>query len=199
MKTAILMDPIENIHPEKDTSFALLLAAQKKQWPIYYFEIKDLFLQNRTAYAFAKKLQVKDNKQTWFIADTPTALPLTYFDLIFMRKDPPVDQAYLHATQILDFAEQAGTRIINKPSSLRDYNEKLAIQYFPHLCPETLVSANCKQISEFINEHKEVICKPLDGMGGQGIFKISASDSMLMKHLIQATHQEQTQIMCQRY
>lgn len=199
MKVCMIMDPIQHIHPEKDTTFALLLAAQKKHHPIYYAQIDDLFINGNTPYAHAKKLHVQDTQTHWFDIKKQEILPLTFFDIIFMRKDPPVDQAYLHATQILDFAEQNGVRVYNKPQSLRDYNEKLFVHHFAHLAPETLISSNMMQIRQFIAEHEETICKPLDGMGGVHIFKVSASDPNLSVILEVLTQRNRMQIVCQRY
>ena len=195
-KFAMIIDPIEKLHLYKDTSFALLLAAQQKQWPIYYMETTDLFLQADTAHANIKKICVEKN--SFHIKETKT-MPLDFFDVIFMRKDPPVDQAYWHATQILDFAEKKGVRIINKPQSLRDYNEKLALHYFPQLCPETLISADMQQLKAFVQSHQETVCKPLDGMGGNSVFKLRHDDPNVSVILETLTQLGKQHIVCQRY
>ena len=196
VKFAVIIDPIEQLHLYKDTSFALLLAAQQKRWPIYYMEVTDLFLQADTAHAKIKKIRVEANG---FQVKETKIVPLDFFDVIFMRKDPPVDQIYWHATQILDFAEKKGVRILNKPRSLRDYNEKLALHYFPQLCPETLISADMQQLKAFIDNHQETVCKPLDGMGGSRVFKLHHHDPNVSVILETLTQLGKQHIVCQRY
>ncbi|MBI5448082.1 MAG: glutathione synthase [Gammaproteobacteria bacterium] len=199
MKICVIMDPIENISPKKDTSFAILLAAQERKWPIYYAEIHDLYLKGENAFAQVKQLRVTDHEKNWFSIEKTEHLALDFFDVIFMRKEPPIDQTYLHATQILDFAEKKGVRVYNKPQSLRDYNEKLFIHHFSHLAPETLISANQMELRRFISTHQICVCKPLDGMGGESIFKVQNDDPNLSVILEILTQKNQKHIVCQRY
>ena len=173
------MDPIESIKIAKDSSFAMLLAAQKKGWPIYYMQQQDLYLQNDQVYASTRQLSVDDNSQQWFQLGTTEVTPLAELDVILMRKDPPFDMEYIYTTYLLEQVEKLGTLIVNKPASLRDANEKLFATHFPQCCTETLVSRNPEQLRKFIQQHKDVILKPLDGMGGQSIFRVTPDDANL--------------------
>ena len=124
-KLAVVMDPIQSIHVEKDSTFAILLEAQRRNYELFYLELADLFIQKAIAYGQARRLKVQDDPVHWFDLAEPSNYALHEFDVIFMRKDPPVDMEYLYATYILELAEKAGARVVNKPQSLRDVNEKL--------------------------------------------------------------------------
>lgn len=172
----VVMDPIQNINPMKDSSLGLLLAAQHRGWSIVYMEMHDLFLNNQGPKARMHPLTVYNDSKQWFRLDAPQVQPLTALDVIVMRKDPPVDQAYIHATQILEQAYHQGVTIINHPQSLRDYNEKLFALKFAQYCPETLVTQSVSEASQFLKEYQDVIIKPLDGMGGESIFRLRHHD-----------------------
>lgn len=176
LKLGVIMDPIAAINIKKDSTFAMLLAAQKRKWPIYYMEQSDLFLRDGIVYARMRELQVHDKATPWFSFGAQALQILHTLDVVLMRKDPPVDTNYVHTTQLLEFAEQAGTLIVNKPQSLRGCNEKIFSNWFPQCCPPTLVSHHITDLREFINEHADVICKPLDGMGGNMIFRLKKAD-----------------------
>ncbi len=176
-KLGIIMDPIESIKTYKDSSFAMLLAAQKKGWPIYYMQQADIYQLDETVYANSQKLQVEDNTDHWFEFSPAEQIKLSDLDFILMRKDPPFDMEYIYTTYLLEQVEKHGTTIVNKPASLRNANEKLFAMHFPQCCTKTLVSRNPKQIRHFINQQKDVILKPLDGMGGQSIFRVSPHDA----------------------
>jgi glutathione synthase len=179
----IVMDPITSICPKKDSSFALLLEAQHRNWAIFYMEPKDLLLEDNSPKAYMRTLTVWDRPEHWFeLGDEGALRPLSDLSVIFMRLDPPVNQAYLHITQLLSLAEESGTWIINKPQSLRDYNEKLLALQFPECCPPTLVTQSKATALQFLEKHQDVIVKPLDGMGGQAIFRLHAQDPN--KHVI---------------
>ena len=199
MKLAVLIDPLESLHREKDTTLGLLLAAQKNKIAIFYMTLEDIFLYNNTPFSYSKKIHLTMYKKKWFEIQKTEALPLSFFDFIFMRKDPPVNSAYIHATQILEFAENQGVRVINKPQSLREYNEKMMIHFFEDLYPETLISARQEDIKNFINTNKTIICKPLDEMGGKNIFKITKTDLNKNVILETLTNYGKQHIVCQRY
>lgn len=172
----VIMDPIQTIRPEKDTTLALLLEAEKRGLDLYYMEVPQLFLQYGIAWGIARRLQVSNDPNHWFSLGEKSALPLDQFDILLMRKDPPVTMEYIYATYILEHAEQNGVLVINKPQALRDVNEKLYTTWFPQCMPPTLVSSSKSILNEFIKEHETVILKPLHGMGGQGILKCHKGD-----------------------
>lgn len=177
MKLGIIMDPIQDIKINKDSSFAMLLAAQAMGWDIYYMEIPDLFLVDNKPAAKMRQLMVEDNPQGWFkIIDESTA-GLDELDIILMRKDPPINMDYIYITHLLDLALKAGVYVVNNPSSLREVNEKLFISWFPEFIAPTLVSRNEEQIFAFIDEQCDIILKPLDGMGGTSVFRVTNTDA----------------------
>ncbi|WP_340680032.1 glutathione synthase [Paraglaciecola sp.] len=179
IKLGIVMDPIKSINIKKDTSFAMLLAAQARGYEIFYMEMGDLYLQNGKPMALMQGLQVRYDTDSWFEFTGETNQSLAELDVILMRKDPPFDGEFLYATQMFELAEQAGTLVVNKAQSLRDFNEKLFTSWFPDLIPETLVTRNAKLIREFHQTHQDIICKPLDGMGGTSIFRIKEDGNNL--------------------
>jgi glutathione synthase len=172
-RLGVVMDPIEDITPYKDTTLALLLEAQQRGYEIHYFTMSDLFVSAGTGYAHGRRLTVADDNQHWFeYASESTVLPLSELDVILMRKDPPFDTEYIYATYILELAENQGTLVVNRCAALRDVNEKMAINRFAHLCGPTLVARRAADFKRFIAEHKDVVLKPLDGMGGARIFRV---------------------------
>src|SRR3990167_8446838 len=199
MKLAMIMDPIEHINIKKDTSFAILLEAQKRGFNNFYVNINTLALKDSKPYALCHAIKVKDNKNKWFNLATAQTKELNEFDVIFMRKDPPVDQLYWHATQILTFVNQQQTQIINNPQSLLNFNEKLLAFHFPRLCPPSLITAKKMDLIKFIHKFATVICKPLDGMGGHGVFHLHKHDPNLNVSLELLTNHWRTMIVCQRY
>ncbi|TDB48664.1 glutathione synthase [Photorhabdus khanii] len=176
IKLGIVMDPISSIKIKKDTSFAMLLEAQRRGWELHYMEMSDLYLHQGEARARTHLLQVENNPQQWYQFDREQDLALETLDVILMRKDPPFDTEYIYATYILERAEEKGTLIVNKPQSLRDCNEKLFTAWFPDLTPDTLVTRNAAHLREFHQKHGDVIFKPLDGMGGASIFRLKKDD-----------------------
>lgn len=197
----IIMDPIATISPKKDSSFAMLLEAERRGWSIYYMEQKHLFLQDGVVRATMQRLHVKDDPVHWFefVENEACTQDLHQLDVILMRKDPPVDAHYLYTTYLLDLAEAAGVRVINKPQSLRDVNEKLFTAWFPECCLPTLVSCDIERLRAFSKTHHDIICKPLDGMGGQGIFKLNAADPNTSVVLETLTQRGTRLIMVQRF
>lgn len=175
-KLGIIMDPIQGISIKKDTSFAMLLEAQRRDYQIYYMEMSDLHLLNGKAYASAKPLSVKEDPNNWFNLGDEAMMELADLDVILMRKDPPFDTEFIYATYLLEQAEAQGTLVVNKPQSLRDANEKLFTAWFPQCTPKTLVTRSAHQIRDFLNQEGDIILKPLDGMGGASIFRVRAGD-----------------------
>jgi glutathione synthase len=176
MKLGIVMDPIGSIKIKKDSSFALLLAAQARGWSLYYLEQNDLYLRDGTACGRMRGLRVTDNSNGWFEFLDEAHAPLEELDVILMRKDPPFDMEYIVSTYLLERAEQAGTLIVNTPQGLRDANEKMYTAWFPDCCAPTLVSRDAAQLRAFLTEQQEIVMKPLDGMGGASIFRVRAGD-----------------------
>ncbi len=172
----VVMDPIGSISIAKDSTFAMLLAAQARGWQLVYMELGDLRLQDGEAQARGQTLTVRDDPSDWFALHQPWHRPLADLDVILMRKDPPVDMEYIYATHVLERAEAAGTLVVNKPASLRDANEKLYTAWFPQCCPPTLVSRNRGEILKFLAVHEDIILKPLGGMGGASVFRARKGD-----------------------
>ncbi|WP_426577933.1 glutathione synthase [Xenorhabdus stockiae] len=176
IKLGIVMDPISSINIKKDTSFAMLLEAQKRGWEIHYMEMNDLYLHQGEGRARTRLLTVEENPQQWYQFGSEQDIALDTLNVILMRKDPPFDTEFIYATYILERAEIKGSLIVNKPQSLRDCNEKLFTAWFPELTPDTLVTRNARTLREFHQKHGDVIFKPLDGMGGASIFRLKQDD-----------------------
>ncbi|GAB2188515.1 glutathione synthase [Sessilibacter sp. MAH1] len=198
-KIGIIMDPIESIAVKKDTTLALMLAAQKEGWQLYYMEQKSLFLDQGRPKAIAHKIQVFMDMQKWFEKSEPETIQLESLDAILMRKDPPFDNEYVYSTYILEAAEKLGTLVVNKPQSLRDCNEKIFATQFPQCCPPVLVSKDYGLLRKFHSEHGDVIFKPLDGMGGSGIFRLKPDDPNVGVILETLTQHGQNLIMAQKF
>ncbi len=199
IKLGIVMDPIQEIHPQKDSSLAMLLEAQRRGWSLHYIEMNDLFLMQGIVQATTHQLQVMDDINHWYTLGDQQTLALSELDVMLMRKDPPFDREYLYATHLLELAEAAGTLVINQPQSLRDFNEKLATAWFPDLMPPTLVTRNADQIRQFLQLHQEIILKPLDAMGGTSIFRLHQSDPNTGVIIETLTHHGAHYTMVQRY
>ena len=176
MKLGIIMDPINGINIKKDSSFAMLLAAQSRDWELYYMELPDLYMDNDMPMAQMQRLTVEDNPKDWFNLSTQDTAPLSELDIILMRKDPPFDLEYIYATYILEHAERLGSLVVNKASALRDANEKFFITHFKDCIAPTRISRNIDTLFKFIQQHENTIIKPLDGMAGNSIFKVTESD-----------------------
>ena len=199
IRLGIVMDPIHSIHYKKDSSLAMLLAAQKRGWTLFYMEPQDLFLANGRAMGSIRPLQVFADPQRWFELGDASQQSLASLDVILMRKDPPFDNEFLYATHILEAAEREGALIVNRPASLRDCNEKLFATQFPQCTPENIVTRRSDILRSFAREHRDVILKPLDGMGGSQIFRIREEDPNLSVIIETLTDYGRQQIMAQRY
>ncbi len=175
-EVVVVMDPIGSIKIAKDTTFAMLLEAQRRGWPLHYAVPGGLWLRDGKAMATTARLAVEDDKAGWFTLEAPVERELGAGQVILMRKDPPVDSEFLYDTHLLGIAQSAGALVVNDPQGLRDYNEKLAAQLFPQCCPPTLVSRDPSALKAFVAEQGEAVLKPLDGMGGRSIFRVKAGD-----------------------
>jgi len=196
----VIMDPIEQINPKKDTTLALLNAAEQRGWKLHYMEMQDLRLRDGVALANSRPLSVNLSLDNWFqFLSEPTSIELGELDVILMRKDPPFDTEYIFSTYILERAELAGSLVINKPQSLRDANEKLFTAWFPQVCTPTLVTRDHAEIRAFHDEFKDIIVKPLDGMGGSSIFRVTAGDGNASVIYETLTEHETRYCMVQKY
>ena len=199
IKLGVVMDPIQSIHPQKDSTLAMLLEAQRRGWSLHYMEMDDLFLENNIVEARTHQLQVMDQIDHWYRLGEQETIALSELDVILMRKDPPFDREYLYATHLLELAESSGTLVVNRPQSLRDYNEKLATAWFPDLTPPMIVTRNSEQIRTFLQQHREIILKPLDAMGGSSIFRLQVDDPNTGVVIETLTHHGEHYTMVQRY
>ncbi|MCF6281344.1 MAG: glutathione synthase [Candidatus Polarisedimenticolaceae bacterium] len=199
LSIGMVMDPIESITPYKDSSFAMLLAAQSRGWQLHYMQQQDLFLQQDRCYARCRTITVTDNTTDWFSLGEEQTLPLDQLNAIFMRKDPPFDMEYIYTTYLLEQAERRGTLIVNKPQSLRDANEKLFTTQFPQCCAPTLVTRQAQDLRRFMQQHGDIILKPLDGMGGASIFRLREGDPNISVVIETLTRHGQRYTMAQRF
>ena len=199
VKVGVVMDPIESIIVKKDTTLAMLLAAQKRGWVIHYMLQSNLYMDQGLPRAKMQTLSVMDDEQDWFKLGIPSDQALAELDVILMRKDPPFNLDYIYSTYILEQAQREGTLIVNDPQSLRDCNEKLFATQFPQCCPPVLAAASESKLKAFHEEHEDVIYKPLDGMGGTSIFRAKKDDANLSVIIETLTNGGSRQIMAQKY
>lgn len=195
----VVMDPIETIAYKKDTTMAMLWAAQDRGWELFYMEQPDLYLDQGVAHARIAPLQVFRDPQHWFERGTYEDKRLSDLDVILMRKDPPFDNEFIYSTYILEAAEREGTLIVNRCQSLRDCNEKVFATQFPQCCPPVLVSADMARLKAFHAQHQDVIFKPLDGMGGSAIFRVKHDDTNINVILEILTNDGGQTIMAQKF
>jgi glutathione synthase len=176
LRVLVVMDPIDEIKPAKDTTLAMLLAAQKRGWELWYAEQRDLWLRDGIALGRVRPVSVRDDLEDWFTLDAAHTQPLADFPVILMRKDPPFDMEYIYTTYILERAAEQGTLVANRPQGLRDMNEKVFTAWFPQCCAPTLITRDMADMHAFLREHLRVVCKPLYGMGGRSIFVVDRGD-----------------------
>lgn len=199
LKLGVVMDPIAAINFSKDTTLVLLLAAAERNWQLEYIEQGDLFLEQGAPKAVMRSLQVFNDPENWFELGEPRTGELTELDVVLMRKDPPFDSEYIYSTYILEAAERLGVLVVNKPQSLRDCNEKVFATQFPQCCPPVLVSRHAQRLRDFHRQHQDVIYKPLDGMGGSGIFHCGPAGTNLGAIIEMLTEHGRRSIMAQKY
>jgi len=199
LSVGVVMDPISTIKFYKDTTLALLLAAQSRGWSLYYMEQGDLYSRQGEARATMSSLSVKNDPDDFFCLGVSEERPLAELDVILMRKDPPFDNEFIYSTYILEAAQKQGVLVVNDPRSLRDCNEKIFATQFPQCCPPVLVSRDSVKLRKFHQEHNDVIFKPLDGMGGTSIFRCRNDDPNIGVILETLTNYGRQTIMAQRY
>lgn len=176
MKIGVIMDPIESIKPYKDSTFAMMLAAQKREWELHYLLQSDIAFEQGEARAGSRRVRVIDRRENWFELGAREEGPLNRFDVMLMRVDPPFNMEYIYTTYLLEQAQEAGTLVINNPQALRDVNEKFFTTYFPQCLPETIVSRDPERFKHFLSKEGKIVVKPLDGMGGASIFQLTQGD-----------------------
>jgi glutathione synthase len=176
VRLGVVMDPIRDIKPAKDTTLGMLLAAQAKGWELHYAEQRHLWLRDGVAMGRLAPLAVRNDLADWATLGPPQERPLADLDVILMRKDPPFDTEYIYTTYILERAEAAGSLVVNRPQGLRDMNEKVYTAWFPQCCAPTLITRDMGDMHAFMREHGKIVCKPLYGMGGRSIFVIDRGD-----------------------
>jgi glutathione synthase len=201
IKLCVIMDPLAAIHVKKDTTVALLIEAQKRQWQIYYAEPKDLFLLDDAVFAKALPIAV-DETLVPFATITNTdvqATKLSTFDVVLMRKDPPFDTNYLYSTYLLELAQKHGVLVVNDPRSIRDANEKLFCAWFAQCCPPTLVTSQKDLIIAFLEKHKHIVLKGLHSLGGEAVFQLKVHEPNVKVTIDSLTEKETVGIMAQRF
>jgi glutathione synthase len=199
IKLGIVMDPIGSIKVHKDSSFAMLLAAQKRGWELFYMEQDDLFLDDSRCHATMQKLAVRDEARDWYSLSEKRTAAVDELDVVLMRKDPPMNMEFIYSSFLLERAEALGTLVVNSPAAIRDASEKLYTAWFSQCCPPTRVSRDAVRLKEFRAEHGDIIVKPLDGMGGASVFRIQENDPNLNVILETITGNGRTSAMAQRY
>ena len=204
IKIGFVMDPLPSINIKKDSTFAMMLAAQKSSWEIHTIYQPDLFTENEIPRAYSRITHVEDNPDHWFNFHMEQDIDLSSLDVILMRKDPPFDIEYINTTYILQLAQQRGSLIVNKAASLRDNNEKMFIAQFPQCCTPFLVSRSINRLREFVKqrfqaEQQDVILKPLDGMGGTSIYRVNPQDPNLSVILETLSENESRTVMAQQF
>jgi len=176
LKMAFIMDPVESINTEKDTTFVLMLEAQARGHEVWYLQLKDLFVKENKAFGNATSITLERAESFYNIGKTHTC-ELEDFDVVWMRKDPPVNNDFLYATYILSLLDVNKTKVLNNPTGIRESNEKLYSLFFPEIIPTSIVTKNINQLLDFLSEYGgEMVVKPLDGHGGEGIFYVREGD-----------------------
>lgn len=198
-RLAVVMDPINSIHPKKDSTLAMLLEAQARGWQLFYLEQGDLFCQGAECWGVVTELEVFHDLTRWFRLGKKSEQALSGFHTVLMRKDPPIDFEYFVSTYLLDYVKPSGTLVVNRPDALRAINEKIYTLKFTDCVPTTLITRQASRIRAFVAEQGEVIVKPLYAMGGYSIFKVTPEDPNLNVILETVTQQGRQTIMAQRY
>ena len=199
IKLGVIMDPIGAIHFHKDSTLAMLLAAQARGWELYYMEQADLFLKDGRCHARSSRLHVRNDENDWFSVSDRQTTPLDTLDVVLMRKDPPVDMEFLYTTFLLERAEAHGALIVNRPAAIRNSSEKLYTAWFQDCCPPMRVSRDAKLLKAFLEEQNDIIVKPLNGMGGASIFRVRQGDPNVNVILETITDNGMQTAMAQRF
>jgi len=195
----VIMDPIGSITIKKDSTFAMMLAAQRRGWRLWYMELSDLFVLDNRTQARMRSLEVQDDASSWYRFTGEDTRPLDTLDAVLMRKDPPFDMEYIFATYLLEQAQRDGTWVINDPRSLRDANEKIFTLTFPQCTPPTRITRRLADIRAFHAAHTDIILKPLDAMGGASVFRVRPDDPNLSVIVESLTDRGRRFCMAQRF
>ena len=199
LRIGVVMDPIAKIKPWKDSTFAMMLEAQRRGWSLYYMEPGDLYVRDGRSFAATRAVTVTDNNDDWYRLADAVNQDLADFDIILMRQDPPFNTEYIYATYLLEKAEREGVLVVNRPGSVRDSNEKLFATDFPQCCAPTLVSSQAGLLRDFVREFDDTVMKPLDGMGGSNIFRVRKDSPNISVVIEVLTQHGKTPIMAQRF
>lgn len=199
IELGVVMDPIGSIKIRKDSTFAMLLAAQRRGWPLWYLEQRDLIAEGELTLGHMRRIEVEDNPEGWYRFAGSRTVPLERLPVLLMRKDPPFDMEYIYTTHLLEQAARRGCLVVNRPDSLRDSNEKLFTLQFPQCCPPTRVSRNTESLRDFLSEHADIILKPLGSMGGDSVFRVRLGDPNLNVIIETLTDHGRQFTMAQRY
>ena len=199
MKIAFVVDPLDSFKVHKDTTFAMMREAAARGHELHALLQEDLVWQDGVVSGHARCLHLTAGQDPWYRVEEPRMTPLNRFDTVLMRKDPPFDMEYVYSTYLLELAETQGARVYNKPRAIRDHNEKLAIAQFPQFTPPTVVTRREPQLREFLAQHRDIIIKPLDGMGGTSVFRINQHDPNVSVIIETVTDRGQRTVMAQRY
>jgi glutathione synthase len=199
MNLGFVVDPLEDLKAYKDSSIAMMREAARRGHGVFALEAAAMFVREGTVVASVSELTISDDDERWYGEVGASERRLADFDAVFMRKDPPFDQEYYYATLLLDRAAAEGARVVNDPRALRDWNEKLAILRFPRFTPATLVASDMARVHAFIDEHRDVVVKKLDGMGGAMIFRIAGADPNRNVIVETITDMGRRTVMAQRY
>jgi len=199
MKLLFILDPLTSLKPEKDTSLAIMRELARRGHELFVAEQTDLVIRDNTVCVYCKKFSFTKNEPVWYSIAPSKIQTLLDFSVVMMRKDPPVDMEYIYSTYLLELAQQQGAIVLNRPQSVRDWNEKLSVTQFPQFVPPLLVTRQMQLIRDFLAEHGDIVLKPLDGMGGAGIFRIKTDDPNIGVILETSTKFEQQMVIAQRY
>lgn len=199
IKLGVVMDPIGSINYQKDSTLAMLHEAALRGWELYYFEQADLFVKNGVPFGHARRLHVFQDATKWYEFGASERLPLAEFDMILMRKDPPFNEEYIYTTYILEHAEHLGVLVVNRPQALRDANEKLFATYFPECMAPTIVTQSIALLHEFWQEQRDIVCKPLNSMGGTSVFRLRVNDVNAPAVFAALTDNNQRYMMAQQF
>jgi len=203
IKLGVVMDPLPSVNLKKDTTVAMLQEVQARGWELFYYEQQDIVLTEGRVHGHSRRLTLKDNLQPddkdWFELGESSLTPLAELDVILMRKDPPFDMEYIYTTYLLEQAESEGVLVVNRPGSLRDANEKLFTAWFPECTAPTLVARRRDDLRAFLDTQGDIILKPLDGMGGASIFRLSQQDPNVSVVIETLTGHGQRYVMAQRF
>lgn len=201
MKLGFILDQLDSIKPYKDSSFAMMREAASRGHQLFAMQQGDLAWKSGETVGFARAIELTGglDAHCWYQIKESEEIPLQDFDAVLMRKDPPFDMEYVYSTYLLELAESAGARVFNSPRAVRDHNEKFAIAKFPQFTPPTLVTRQDYLIRDFLAEHRDIVLKPLDGMGGASVFRIHSADHNISVIMEMLTHYGTRTVMAQRY